>query len=197
METRLTTRRLLLCGAAIAAFAALASGCGSAAGGNAFKPPQSTVRYANSQLKFLHPTAWKAYPFRWQGELHFQPMLYLSTQPVHDPCATYGGTTTCTWPVGRLAPGGVLVVWENRGFPGWTLNDASGKTTLVGGRQAKRVVVSGECRTIGGTVAIEVAIASPEPSNWTQMTACLRGPDLAQNERALDAMLASTHFLAP
>ena len=196
METRLTKRRLLLCGAAIVAVAALAGGCGSAAGRNVFKPPQS-VRYANSQLRFLHPTTWKAYPFRWRGELHFQPMLYLSTQPVHDPCETKGLTTTCTWPVQRLEPAGVLVVWENRGFPGWTLDDAAGKPTSVGGRKAKRLVASGECRAIGGTVAIEVAIASPVPSNWTQVTACLRGPNLAQNERALNAMLASTHFLAP
>ncbi len=151
--------------------------------------------HANGELTFRRPATWKAYPFRWAGELHFHPALYLSTQPVRDPCRTNGAATVCTWPVRRLRPGGVLVVWEDRGFPGWTLATTPGRPSRVGGRSAKRATTTGgACSAIGGDRTIEVAIASPENDNWTQVTACLRGPGLARNERRLDSLLESTRF---
>jgi len=55
------------------------------------------------------------------GTLHFHPMVYVSTQPGRDPCRRSPMGTECGWPVGRLRPNGVLVVWENRGYPGWSL----------------------------------------------------------------------------
>jgi hypothetical protein len=195
MDARLIPRCLLaLC--AIAATVASTSACGGGQAGSAAEdPPLAT--YANGFLVFRHPAAWKAYPFRWSGELHFQPMVYLSTQPVHDPCTTTGNTTTCAWPVKRLEPGGVLIAWENRGFPGWRLRTQPGESIRIGGRPAKRVTTDGgECRVIGADRTTEIAIASPQQDNWTQVTACVRGPHLVANEHRLDALLASTRFLA-
>jgi hypothetical protein len=40
-------------------------------------------------------------------------------------------------------------------------------------------------------IAVET---SPTPSPLTYLTACLRGPNLARNERRVDALLASIRF---
>jgi hypothetical protein len=195
MEARLTPRRLLAI-AAIAATAAVTSACGGGGDAQAAKDPP-LEKYANSFLSFSHPTAWTAYPFRWAGGLHFQPMLYVSSQPVHNPCRTKGDTTACTWPVQRLQPNGVLITWENRGFPGFSLQSQPGSAIRVGDRSAKRLAARpGACAAIGGNLTLEYAIAQPTADNWTEATACVRGPDLAQNERRVDALLASTKFLA-
>lgn len=173
----------------------------SACGGGSDAPPAARSRpatFANSTLSLRHPAAWTAYPFKWSGELHFHPMLYLSTQPVRDPCRTQNGTTACGWPVDRLDPGGVLISVENRGFPGWSLGQAGGTPLLVGGRSAKRRSDRpGSCAAIGGQLTIAVAVASPQPGNWTELTACLRGPQLTANEHRLDALLASLRFRRP
>lgn len=193
MSLRLALRRVLTL-AAVSAVLAPASACGGGSRRPASDaPPPAT--FANSYLSFRHPAAWTAYPFRWSGELHFRPMLYLSTQPVRNPCRTRDETVSCTWPVDRLRPAGVLVQLENRGFPGWSLAEAPGTELRVGGRPAKRQIDSdGACRTIGGDVTIEVAVASPMPDNWTELTACLRGPQLGPNERQLEALLTSLRF---
>jgi hypothetical protein len=193
MEARLTPRRVLSI-AAIAAAVAVTSACGGGSSAQAAKdPPLET--YANSFLSFTHPADWTAYPFRWAGALHFQPMLYVSSQPVHDPCRTKGSTTACAWPLRRLRPNGVLITWENRGFPGFALASQPGSAIRVGGRSAKRLAARpGACAAIGGNLTIEYAIAQPTADNWTEATACVRGPDLAQNERRVDALLASTQF---
>ena len=199
MAARLTLPRAgrrLLPLFAIAATVASTSSCGGGQGAAAPKDPP-LAKYANSFLVFRHPAAWKAYPFRWSGELHFQPMVYLSTQPVHDPCTTNGNATMCSWPVRRLQPDGVLIAWENRGFPGWELRTQPGTSMRIGGRPAKRVTTAGgACRAIGGDRTTEVVIASPQKDNWTEVTACVRGPHLAANEHRLNALLASTRFLA-
>jgi hypothetical protein len=196
MEARLTPRRILSI-AAIGAAVAVTSACGGGGDAQAAAKDPPLVTYSNSFLSFSHPAEWTAYPFRWSGALHFQPMLYVSTQPVQDPCRTEGDTTTCTWPVQHLEAGGVLITWENRGSPGWSLESQPGSAISVGGRSAKRLAVRpGACARIGGDLTVEVAIAQPMADNWTEATACVRGPDLAGSERAVDAMLASTKFIS-
>jgi hypothetical protein len=124
-------------------------------------------------------------------------MLYLSSQPVRQPCRTHGSTTVCGWPLARLQPGGTLIVWENRGAPGWTLRTAPGRPLRVGGRAARQAVFKpGECVAIGADETIEVAIERPVPDNWTAFTACLRGPGLTASEHDVAALLASTRFNA-
>jgi hypothetical protein len=196
MGSRLTPRHFPLL-AGIAATVALASACGGGLDAPAAATNTPLAKYANTFLSFRHPANWKAYPFRWSGALHFQPMLYVSTQAVRDPCQTSGNSTVCKWPVRRLQPDGVLIAWENRGFPGWSLRTQRGKSIRIDGRSAKRSEARpGACAAIGGDLTIEVAIARPMASNWTEATACVRGPHLAANERRIDSLLASTRFLS-
>lgn len=196
MEARLTPWRLLVCAGAIVALAVVTSGCGGGADAQAAPKSPPLVTYSGSLLTFTHPVAWKAYPFRWPGELHFRPLVYLSTQPVHNPCATTGNTTTCGFPVQRLEPGGVLVTWNASNPPAVGLGP--GAQTRVGGRPARRVdTAEGICSSIGADRTIEVLVeTSPPPSTLTEFTACLRGPGLAANVARVDALLASTKFLS-
>lgn len=186
--------RHLLAVAAVLAAVPLASGCGGGSDAPA-AAAGAPATFTSSYLSFRHPAAWTTYPFKWAGELHFRPLLYVSTQPVRDPCRTKGKTVTCTWPVDRLRPGDVLITLENRGFPGWSLDDAPGRPLRVGGRPAKHSIERpGDCGAIGGEVTIGVAVASPLPDNYTELTACLSGPKLAANERRVSALLASLRF---
>jgi len=195
MRADLTHRRLFVCVALLMALVVAMSGCG---GGVDAQPTAKTdsppVRYSNSVLSFSHPASWKAYPFRWSGELHFRPMVYLSTQAVQDPCSTKGNTTSCGFPVEQLEPGGVLVTWNASNPPAMALG--SGSRIKVDGREARRVGTSGGiCRSIGADKTVDVLVqTSPLPSTLTEMTACLRGPGLAQEQKSLDALLASTKF---
>jgi hypothetical protein len=195
MDGRLRPRRILLCVAGIVATAALASACGGGSGtAKAAADPPELVTYRGGGLTFRHPAAWTAYPFRWAGELHFRPLVYLSTQPVHNPCSTHGNTTSCGLPVRRLRPGGVLVVWQVNGIPAMRLGQ--GARIRVGGHAATRVVTSsGVCKKVGADRTIQVVVeTSPTPSPLTYFTACLRGPNLAQNERRVDDLLVSARI---
>jgi hypothetical protein len=195
MEADLTPRRLLICAAVLLALVTVATGCGGGTDAQAAaRTDSSLVRYSDSSLSFSHPAAWKAYPFRWDGGLHFRPLVYLSTQPVHDPCSMQGNTLSCGFPVGRLGPGGVLVTWNASSPPATGLGP--GSRIRVGGRPARRVdTAGGICRGIGADRTIDVLIqTSPLPSTPTEFTACLRGPGLVQAEKSVDALLASTKF---
>jgi hypothetical protein len=196
MESGLTRLRFLICAGAIAVLAALASGCGGGTDALAAPKDPPLVKYSSSYLTFTHPANWKAYPFRWSGELHFRPLVYLSTQPVNNPCSTQGNTTTCGFPVQSLERGGVLITWNASDPPAVGLGP--GSPVRVGGRPARRVdTASGMCRRIGADRTIDVLVATrPLPATLTEFTACLRGPGVAQNVERIDALLASTTFLS-
>ena len=151
--------------------------------------------YTGSGLSFTYPAAWKLYkPILPSVGLHFNPLVYLSTQPVHAPCKTSGNETVCDFPVEHLQLGGVLVTWETNGLPATGLGP--GTRIQVDGHPASRQAkTGGECSRIGADETIDVAVeTSPLPSALTYLTACLRGPDLAQAEKSVDALLASTTF---
>ena len=195
MKADLTPRRLFVCAATLLAIVAVTSGCGGGADAQAAgKTDPTLARYSNSFLSFSHPASWKEYPFHWAGELHFRPMVYLSTQPVHDPCSTKGNTTSCGFPVGRLQPGGVLVTWNASSPP--AMGVGPGSEIKVDGREARRLdTAGGICRSIGADRTVDVLIQTrPLPSTLTEMTACLRGPGLGQAEKSLNALLASTRL---
>jgi len=195
MEARPTLRRLLMGAAGFVALVAVTSGCGGGTDAQAAaQTGPKLVTYSNALLSFDHPAAWKAHPFRWAGELHYRPMVYLSTQPLHDPCSTKGNTTSCGFPVERLKRSGVLVIWNASNPPATALGP--GSLFQIDGRRARRVEsAGGMCRSIGSDRTIDVLIAtSPLPSTPTEFTACLRGPGLAQEEERVDALLDSTQF---
>jgi len=182
--------------AALTVAIAAASGC--SAKSPPAKSPPAVSHFQNSVLTFAHPVAWSPYVFEATATPHVNPLLYLSTQAAHDPCKQQGPSSVCGWPIDELRPGGVLIVWENRTFPGWSLDSASGTVLRVGGRRAKRASVRpGECSAIGGDETIEITIQRPVANSWTAVTACVRRPHLAESERRISALLASTRFLAP
>ena len=194
MEARLTPRRLLSL-AAIAAIVASASACGGGSGTQgAMDPPLQN--YTSHGLSFTYPAAWTAYPSKWPGELHFNPLVYLSTQPLQNPCLTHGNETTCGFPVHHLQPGGVLIVWQTNGIPVTGLGP--GTRIKVGGHPASLTdTAGGECRKIGADRTIDVAVeTSPPPSAFTYLTACLREPGVTANENSVQALLASTQFVS-
>jgi hypothetical protein len=181
-----------------------ALGAGAGCGGSsrpqttAMTPPASLATFRNAYLEFRYPQAWRTLQFPDSGELHFHPMVYLSTQSGHDPCRQSGLTVTCGWPVDRLQPSGVVVQWENKGFPGWSLATQSGTSLRVGGRPARETTRRpGDCGSIGADETVSVQIARPVADNWTDFVACLRGPNLAAHEQEVAAVLASTRFLQP
>jgi hypothetical protein len=182
--------------AALTVAIAAASGCSGDS--PAADAPSAVARFRNSVLTFAHPVAWNPYVSKAAATPHVNPLLYLSSQRLHDPCTRAVSSSVCGWPIDELRPGGVLMVWENRTFPGWSLDSASGDVLRVGGRRAKRALVHpGECSEIGADETIEVAIRRPVANSWTAVTACVRGPHLADSERRISALLASTRFLAP
>ena len=188
--------------AALLALVALCTcaGCGgsSHSPAKAMTPPASLTTFRNAYLQFRYPQNWRALQFPDSGELHFHPMLYLSTQPGHNPCNQTGLSVTCGWPVDQLQPSGVLVQWENKGFPGWSLATQTGTSIHVDGRPAREQTAKpGDCRSIGADETVSVEIARPMADNWTAFTACLRGPNLAASEQKIAAVLASTRFLQP
>jgi hypothetical protein len=194
MAARSTPRRLFVCAAALVALVAVTNGCGGGSSAQASPQDPPLLKYSNSVLSFTYPAAWTAYPSRPSGELHFQPLVFLSTQAVHDPCSTHGKTTSCSFPVRHLQPGGVLAFWQVNGMPATGLGP--GSRIRVGGLPAARVdTAGGACRKIGADRTVDVAVeTSPLPSPLTYFTACLRGPNLALAEKRVDALLTSTKF---
>jgi hypothetical protein len=195
MAARLAQRRLLLCAVAIVALASVASGCGGGSDAQAGPKDPPLAKYNGSGLSFSYPAAWTAYkPALPTVALHFNPLVYLSTQPVHAPCSTKGDTTTCGFPVDHLQPSGVLVTWETNGLLAMGLGPGT-QIQVDGHPGARQEKTGGECRTIGADRTIDVTIAThPLPSALTYLTACLRGPGLAQAEESVYKLLASTKF---
>jgi len=181
--------------------AALAAPLAAWASGSFRSNSSSFVSFRNEFVTFRYPAPWATSV--WQEQVpHFQPMVYLSTQATHDPCRTSvsaGATSiTCGFPLAKLDRGGVLVTWENKGFPGTSIARLPGASTRVDGRNAKvSVARPGACRGVGADETMTVVIARPLPSNWTQVSACLRGPDLAAREAQVRSLLASARFLTP
>lgn len=192
MNADLRRLRFVVCVAGIVATVGLASACGGGGKTQAAPKDSPLMNYSGSYVDFNYPAGWKALRFRRPLELHSFPLVYLSTQAIHSPCSTRGNETTCGWPLRRLQPGGVLAVWQlpySPPCPGCA-RGPMGTPVQVGGRRAmRRVAAGGVCRSIGADRTIEVMI-----KNGVEFMACLRGPNLAQNERRVDALLKSTRF---
>lgn len=196
MAPRLTPLRLLLLLAGIAGTVALTSACGGGQEAQAAAENPPVLNYSSSVLSFAYPSAWTASePVLSPTEsFHFHPLVYLSTQPVHKPCRTRGNETTCSFPVRHLQPGGVLAAWAFPYFPPLSGPPRRGKRIQVDGHPAWRTDGrGGDCRRIGANRTTQVYVKLGR-DYFISFTACLRGPHLAQAEKSVDALLASTRF---
>lgn len=170
--------------------------------------PAPLAHYADAVLSFDYPASWMVSHYQYVSNF-YMPIVYLSTQPTHDPCVRTGDSTSCGDPISSLKSGKVLVVWSAWGFPGWNLNVVRGSPLQVGGRPAKwealrppvptpnpRVPRSRQagCAAMGGDESVTVWVARPGANNAYTLTACLRPANLGEAESDLRALLDSTRF---
>lgn len=202
MDARLTQRRLLLCALAILVFASVASACGGGGDAATATPKDPPLaEFSGSGLSFSYPSVWTAtkpsFPYQ---DLHFHPIVFLSTQPVHAPCTTKGNETDCGIPIAidTLQPGGVFAMWQPAEGPPLVSGELApfkGTFQIDGHPAQRKETAGGECSEIGAdrTISVEVERATQD---YIFFTACLRKPGLAQAEKSVDALLASTKFTA-
>jgi hypothetical protein len=189
MEARPTLRCVLSLVALAAAVAAL-SACGGGGDARAAKDPP-LAKYADQFVSFTYPSAWAASAPKGPSEMHFHPLVYLSTQSVGAPCVRQGNETRCDWPIKSLDAGGVLALWQiPYQLPTVGKVVQAGKQIEVGGRPAWiQNVVGGDCRRIGADRTIDVDMAE-----GLGLIVCVRDPGVAQAEMSVNALLASVKF---
>lgn len=195
MGTLLTPGRLLLCIAALAGVVSLTSGCGGGSEAKDAKDPP-LMNYSNKFVSFTYPSAWAATAPKGATEMHFHPLVYLSTQPVGDPCVLRGNETSCNqWPIKSLAPGGVIALWQlpySLPAPEGTVVHRGTKIRVGGHPAWRQDIAGGDCRRIGADRTIDVEM----PAKNLELTMCLRGPGIAPDERSVNALLSSTKFVS-
>jgi hypothetical protein len=146
-------------------------------------PATLLTHFRGAGIQFYYPASWS---HRHPGILqHFgaSPVIDLSTQSMVDPCTKTGSTTRCGLPIHGLKPGGVVVTWALLSpYP-------------LGARRRPlgvhvRVERPGFCRSVGGEEGVFASVVVRHHRVYS-VGACLRGPNVAANERAVRAMLAS------
>lgn len=153
----------------------------------------SFVSYQNALVRFDHPSAWKVAHYDEQTN-YFTLLAAMSNQPMHDPCAPHS-TSSCTVPLSKLAPGGVIVLWTGNAQPNWVFAKAPGVARTINGRAARVLVSSpGICKSLGGDETVSAWFQMKAADDYYQVAACLRGPNIAKNERAIMASINSTKF---
>lgn len=132
------------------------------------------------------------------------PLIYLSTDPLLTTCAVAPWETpnppdaqgyACTAPLASLGPEGVLVTWYTtrvlQPLP------SAGEPIEVNGAEGRlQVERPGGCSAIGAaeTINLLVPLYQPTPLSNIGVEACLRGPDLAEAEAQVRAMLVSARL---
>jgi hypothetical protein len=166
--------------------------------------PDGYVCSTTTQIRFGYPAEWGALTSS-DGGLIVRSLIWLSTEPFHEPCTstTEGDRTTvlCGTPVSSLRPNGVLLRWSLGGTQGSNLDNVPGAPAIIGGWQARiQVLTSGVsfdgCRQLGGDEAIDARAARPG-GGFYFLLACLRGPDLATLRIEVANVLASARFPFP
>ena len=203
----LMTRRVRR--AAVLLLAGFASACSpaptAAPTAVALSPSPSAAAYVTDSADFItfeRPADW----IRSQPNLHVPeesgPLVYLGTQPLLASCAVAPSATphpadsqglACQWPLTRLAPDGVLVVWGTTRI--MAPRPTSGSAIAMNGGSGRLLVERpGACQAIGGDDTISVWVPMPRASatlSNVTVFACLRGPDLATSDAQVRRMLAS------
>jgi hypothetical protein len=168
---------------------ALTAGCslGTAGGGgsspatvapNALVP---VVRYRGQGIAFAYPVAWSHRGPGFSTNMN-GPVVDLSSQPLVNPCRHHGTTTVCGWPVDHMRHGAVVVSWRTGGMVAISQLSPPGFSM--------KVDRPGTCRSLGGDATIVARVVTRTHTDFL-VTACLRGPGIAAEERAVRAMLAS------
>lgn len=154
--------------------------------------------FSDHGVSFDYPATWTTYETPYRG-LHWIPLVYLSSQAMHEPCVAIDGGLTCGPPVDALG--------ENSAVAGWSRTIAPPIHVRTRTRRRRRlsrhnaVTIDGMrvrfyrsypgCPAIGGDESIVLGV--PRPAG-VELWACLRGPQLDLVERQLFTILRSTKF---
>jgi hypothetical protein len=133
---------------------------------------QPTCHFDDIGFAFDYPATWRSATFQVVSSFS-SDLVYLSTEPLSDPCDRAPNMTSCMrLAAGSLGPGGVLVTWRARAWPGWTFDPTLGRPLTVGGRRAtlEERAASEPCSGIGGLREIVVTIPRPVSANWMDST---------------------------
>jgi hypothetical protein len=159
--------------------------------------PNGLNHFDGQGLSFDYPAEWAAAHFDVTSSFS-NSIVYLSTSPLSDPCDRAPNSIQCVRAAAAaLAPDGVLVEWSRNGFPGWTFDPTKGQRFDVSGRAAtiEDLPAVESCKAIGGERQVVVTIDDPVADmNWTEVQACLRGPNLADLRAQVGAMLETIRW---
>jgi hypothetical protein len=160
------------------------------------------------RVTFTYPSAWYARRYLEDQTSFSQAVVFVASQPLHDPCTTSHSTppgpleskVCLDYAVGRLAPNAVYLEWSygfNGGPPGHYGQKVKnpGSPITVGGQAATiDVQRPGTCASIGGDESIDVYVDSG--SNGWFMRACANSTNPQNFYSQVLTLLKSTHFSA-
>ena len=136
------------------------------------------------------PPGWEA-RFVSPGEMgRLHQLGWLANQRLDPAC----DPLSCTDPIERLDPSGVLVGWFSYNcLPNCQLDDEG--RTMIGGREASRRRASGECGSLAAASS-ELIMVRVSPQRTDILVACA-GSDAGPGLDALEDLLASIRWTVP
>ena len=158
-------------------------------------PSEPTATYRDA-LVFSYPASWRSRRVH-ETTSFTDAIVNFSTQPMHAVCHTKhnakGIETDCGWPVRQLRASGVLVQWDYFRAMGGLFQRQRGRHIRLDGHAAiQGIERPGLCGAVGATETIETTIKAA-PAD-VRVTACIRGPGVAQRESQVQMMLTSLHL---
>ena len=122
-------------------------------------------------------------------------LFYLSNQALEADCLQAGNESRCTFPVGALEDGGVLVLWATSGCAGVACELPSDDRLLISGREAAKAVDTGACEEIGATEEDVYAVTvTPQRVDW--IVVCAREPTAAE-QATVATILGAVEWRTP
>ena len=189
---------------AVALLCALLTGCAASAPTPAPTPAPTLVPLDQERIFRPHvvathaPAGWAAYETKLQIFIPYGGLTFVANQPFPDPCtgSTVQSVSCFSFPPPvQLEAGGVVVGFE---YQRQMINvvaapepSGAGEVITLNGFRTKVVRdTPGVCGPLGADETMTIVI--PSFADWTGRTAveaCLRGPNLAQNEAKLLQMV--------
>jgi hypothetical protein len=163
--------------------------------------PLDQERFFVPETVAMHgPAGWTLYETKLGLAIPYGGPVFVANQPFPDPCAGSTQQNIQCFPFPppvQLRPGGVIVGFDYaRQLMAVVFPPPSGPgdvITLNGFRTKVVREAPGVCGPLGGDETVSVLI--PSIADWTGRTtveACIRGPNLAENEAMLLQMIRST-----
>lgn len=163
--------------------------------------PGRTAHFAGAGITFDYPATWHASTYTMPPAPFSSWIVWLSPQPMHPPCITRHGThntsITCTEPVSHLDRDSILAYWTTNTNPAG-FHPGPGTPITVGGRHGTWHVQTDttQAPNLGESELITVIVPTPgSRDSWYQLTAMLRGPDVAGLTAQVRTMLRTAQWL--